>query len=199
VRRAFLALALVACRADTVAPPQKAVDPPVSSPDAIPDAPVTGTVRGAPFVARDMRYIVDDRVGYAHTDIKLSVGKADVACGAISTNVTSVWLRRESADKLGADGGAAWSVHYQVFERGKWIGLVAKSALVSIRGVSADGRLSGGLAVCFGDESNSCVSGSFEAVSCPPNVDQPVRGTPPPESIPRQYLERLLTDAGVHD
>ncbi len=41
------------------APDQKPIDPPVSSPDAIPDAPVSGTIHGTPFVARDMRYVVD--------------------------------------------------------------------------------------------------------------------------------------------
>lgn len=209
---AWFAGALLACRADTKAPPQKPADPPVSTPSAIPDAPVSGTIHGTPFVARDMRYIVDDRIGYAHVDIKLSTGKADDACGTIvPERPTSVWLRLDGAHKLGAKElrlgpdtadkpDENWSVHYQVFEPdgsgGHWTGLTTRNALLTLHGVSPDGHLSGGLAVCFGDESNSCVAGSFEATSCPPRIDQPVRGTPPPESIPKQYLERMLLDGG---
>ncbi len=206
---AMIATALVCCRAETKAPAQKPAPPPMSNPEAIPDAPVSGTIRGAPFVARDMRFVVDERVGYAHTDIKLSTGKADDACGAITpAHATSVWLRLEGAEKiepkelrLGPDTAEKWSVHYQVFEPGggadgHWEGLATHEALLSIRGVSPDGHLTGGLAVCFGDDDKSCVSGSFDATSCPPNIDKLVRGTPPPETIPPQYLQRMLLDAG---
>lgn len=207
-----LAGSLLACREETKAPPQKPADPPVSTPSAIPDAPVSGTIHGTPFVARDMRYVVDDRIGYAHIDLKLSTGKAAEACGPIAPErATSVWLRLEGVHKLvpkdlhlrpdtAQNPDEDWSVHYQIFEEdssgGHWIGLTTKNALLSIHGVSPDGHLSGGLAVCFGDESNSCVSGSFDATSCPWRIDQPVRGTPPPESIPKEYLERMLLDAG---
>ncbi len=216
MRRAAVlaALLLASCRADTKAPAQKPADPPVSTFSAIPDAPVSGTIHGQPFVARDMRFVVDDRVAYAHIDIKLSTGKSEDKCGAITPErPTSVWLRvdgkhdiRPKELRLGPETESSadddWSVHYQVFEEdvsgGHWTGLQAKSALLVLRGVSADGHLSGGLAVCFGDESNSCVSGSFDAVSCPPVIDQPVRGTPPPESIPKEYLERMLIDGGAY-
>ena len=206
-RVALFAMALASCRADTKAPAQKTADPPVSTSSAIPDAPVSGTIHGAPFVARDMRYVVDDRVGYAHVDIELSPGKSDEACGPIEPKrQTSVWLRLDGKHeitptelRLGPDDD--WTVHYQVFEQdrsgGHWVGLAAKTALFVLRGVSADGHLSGGLAVCFGDESNSCVSGSFDAKSCPPRIDQPVRGTPQPESVPKEYLERMFVDGGV--
>jgi hypothetical protein len=212
-RVVLFAAALVACRADTKAPAQKAADPPVSTPSAIADAPVSGTIHGAPFVARDMRYVVDDRVGYAHVDIELSPGKSDEACGPLEPKrQTSVWLRLDGKHeisakelRLGHDTEGSpdddWTVHYQVFEQdrsgGHWMGLAAKTALLVLRGVSADGHLSGGLAVCFGDESNSCISGSFDAKSCPSRIDQPVRGTPPPESVPKEYLERLVIDGGA--
>lgn len=177
MKRAMIACILLACRAETAPPDQKPIDPPVSSPETIPDAPVSGTIHGAPFVARDMRYVVDERIGYAHTDIKLSAGHAENACDSISpAKGASVWLRLEDN---------TWSVQYQVFDDGRWIGVHAAKALVSIRGVSPDGHMSGGLAVCFSDDSKSCVSGSFEAVDCPSSIDQPVRGS--------QSLERMIS------
>jgi hypothetical protein len=201
MRRFVIVVMLVACRADTKAPEQKPADPPVSTETAIPDAPVSGTIHGAPFVARDMRYVVDDRIGYAHIDVKLSTGKAEDACGAITPKrPASVWMRIDGKQDLAKTKPEDWSVHYQIFEDdvsgGHWVGLTAQKSLLVIRGVSPDGKLSGGLAVCFGDESNSCVSGSFDAVSCPPVIDQPVRGTPPPESVPKEYLERMFVDGG---
>lgn len=209
MKRLVIALLLVACRADTKAPVQVAADPPVSTPSAIPEAPVSGTIHGAPFVARDMRWVLDDRIGYAHVDLALSAGKAESACGEIApAKPASVWLRLEGKHEIrpnelrldeGADAseGEAWSVHYQVFDRDHWVGLAAKKALLVLHGVSPDGRLSGGLAVCFGDEQKSCVSGSFDATSCPPRIDQPVRGTQQPERIPKEYLERMLLDGGA--
>jgi hypothetical protein len=216
LRTAGLAALLLACRQPTKAPPQKAADPPVSSPDSIPDAPVSGTIHGEPFVARDMRYVVDDRIGYEHVDIELSTGKSDGVCGAIKPErPTSVWLRLDGKHVDGsAEGGTSqpikidprdtksWSVHYQVFlpdvSGGHWQGITAKKSLLVLRGPSPDGHLSGGVAVCFGDEQNSCVSGSFDAKSCPPRIDQPVRGTPPPEAIPKEFLERMQADGGAH-
>ena len=199
--KAVLACALLlACRADTKAPAQKDVDPPVSTEGAIPEAPVSGTIHGAPFVARDARYVVDDRIAYEHVDLLLSAGKSDDACGAIEPRRgASVWLRLEKT-KIEPKDASSWSVHYQVYEDdgsgGHWVGLTAKKALFVLHPVGPDGHLSGGLAVCFGDESGSCVSGSFDATSCPARIDQAVRGTPPPESIPKEYLERMLLDAG---
>jgi hypothetical protein len=195
-------LLLAACRKDTQPEPHRAVDPPVASHNAIPDAPVSGTVRGAPFALRDARYIVDRRVGYAHTDIVLSASKSEAPCGALNpARGTSIWLRLEGDAKIeskdlriNADTPSEWSVHYQVFEGDQWVGLADASAIVTIRGAGPDGRISGGIAVCFSDAAKSCVSGSFDAVSCPPSIDQPVRGTMPPESIPEKY--KPLLDAG---
>lgn len=193
------ALVLLACRDEAHPAPGRPVDPPVSSPDAIPDAPVSGRVRGAPFALRDARYVIDRRVGYAHTDVLLSAGSSEGACGPVlPSQSTSLWLRLEGPGKIastsarvgpGADGG--WQVHYQVFDRGAWTGSGDGTALLVLREPAPDGHLSGGIAVCFPDESKSCVSGSFEAVGCPTTLDQAVRGTPPPEAIPQQYLQRV--------
>lgn len=197
---AIAAMGLLAgCRAESRAEPRRTVVPPVDSPSAIPDGPVGGTVRGAPFVVRDARYVIDRRVGYAHTDIKLSAGKADAPCGPIlPANTASIWLRLEGAGKVesqdmrvGEDAGT-WSVHYQVFDGARWIGVSDASAILSMHEPGPDGRIRGGLAVCFSDDAKSCVSGSFAAESCPPNIDQPVRSAQPVETIPEKY--RLIVN-----
>ena len=59
---ALALLALSACRDELHAVPRKAVDPPVSA-NAIPDAPVSGNIGGAPFQLRDARYVIDRRPG----------------------------------------------------------------------------------------------------------------------------------------
>jgi hypothetical protein len=206
--RSVLVLALVAaCRPESHADVRPPVEPPVESPNAIPDAPVSGTVRGAPFVVRDARYVVDRRVGYAHTDLLLSSGKAESHCGPIApARATSVWLRLDGTGtiepkdvRVGSGAPGPWSVHYQVFDGEGWVGVGAGAAVLSIRDATADGRLTGGLAVCFSDDDKSCVSGSFDAVSCPMTIDQPVRGAVAPEEIPAKYLQahRLPQDGGV--
>lgn len=194
--------ALLSCRDEAHPAPPTAVEPPVASPEAIPDAPVSGRLHGAPFVLRDARYVVDRRPGYAHTDIVLSSGTTDTACAPVAPGTaTSVWLRLEGPDRLesknvrvGPGAAGPWSVHYQVFD-GAWLGVGDGSALVTLREPGPDGRLSGAIAVCFPDGTRSCVSGSFAAVACPPRIDESVRGSPPPEAIPSAYLQRVL-DAG---
>jgi hypothetical protein len=210
VRAAYLGIgalclvALSACKDESHFTPHKAIDPPVASPNAIPDAPVSGSLAGVPFQLRDARYIIDRRLGYAHTDIKLSAGKADTACGPLTpTTATSVWLRLEGAGRidtkdvrLGPDAKDTWTVHYQVFNGERWVGVGDGSAVLTIHEPGADGKLNGAIGVCFDDEKKSCVSGSFDAVACPPVIDQPVRGALPPETIPEAYRLKLL-DAGA--
>ena len=195
--------ALTSCRDEVLRPSPHPVEPPVASPSAIPDAPVNGTVHGAQFVVRDARYVVDRRVGFAHTDIKLSAGKSENPCGPIApAHATSVWLRLDGEPQLGSkdfkiapgDQGG-WSVHYQAFDEA-WMGVGEGAAVVTLREPGPDGRLSGGIAVCFVDDKKSCVSGSFEALSCPPTIDQPVRGAVQAEAIPPKYRLRMF-DAGA--
>jgi hypothetical protein len=182
---------LAACRGEARPPGRTNVEPPVSSPGAIPDARVTGTIRGLPFAARDARYIVDRRVGYAHTDIRLSAGTTGAPCGPIDPpRAASVWLRLDGADPVGGvdlrlkpGDPAPWSIHYQSFDGERWVGVGEGSAIVSIQPPSPDGTIRGGLAVCFTDDPKSCVSGSFEATSCPQRIDEPVRGAVAPEAM----------------
>jgi hypothetical protein len=199
---ASLAL-LPSCRDEVLRPAPHPVQPPVDSPSAIPDAPVNGTVHGAQFVLRDARYVVDKRMGFAHTDIKLSAGKSENPCGPIEpAHSTSVWLRLDGEPQLGskdfkiAPGDpSGWTVHYQAFDE-RWMGVGEGAAIVTLREPGPDGRLSGGIAVCFVDDKKSCVSGSFEALSCPPSIDQPVRGAVQAEAIPPKYRLKMF-DAGA--
>jgi hypothetical protein len=199
------ALALTGCRDEAQPAAVKPVEPPMTTPESIPEAPVTGRIHGAPFAMRDARYIVDRRVGYAHTDILLSAGTAESACAPLTpAQSTSVWLRLAGPGKVattnvrtGPGQGDSWSAHYQFFDGDAWVGAGDGSALVSLREPGPDGKLSGGIAVCFSDGAKSCVSGSFDATPCPPSIDQPVRGTPPPEAIPPQYLQRVTAVTGA--
>lgn len=204
----FAALAaLLGCRDELHPPAPKPVEPPIGSPESIPDAPVSGRLHGAPFAMRDARYVVDRRVAYAHTDILLSAGTAENACGPITPpQGPSVWLRLDGPGKIastsgrvgpGADGtgAATWQVHYQLYDGERWIGQGDGTALLVLREPGADGRLSGGIAVCFPDDDKSCVQGSFDALACPPTIDQPVRGTPAPEAIPPQFAPKLVPAA----
>jgi hypothetical protein len=202
-----LALALgalaAACQPEVRPTPHPKVDPPVASAGAIPDAPVGGTLRGARFLLRDARYVPDHRTGYHHTDIKLSAGSAEAACGEVEpAGSSSVWLRLERSDsvetqelRLEPGKESPWSVHYQVREEDAWVGSSDGSAVVSLRAPSGDGTLSGAIAVCFADGARSCVSGSFEARPCPPAIDAPVRGAIPSEAIPEKYRAKAAGSA----
>ena len=206
VRSLAVGVLLVGCRAESHVETHPPVEPPVDSPNAIPDAPLNGTLGGAPFTVRDARYVVDCRIGYAHSDIVLSSGQSESPCGPIvPARGTSVWLRLDGPDKIepkdlriDAKDPGPWSVHYQVFDGDHWVGVSEGSAVLSIRDATADGRLTGGIAVCFADDQKSCVSGSFNAVSCPMTIDQPVRGAVAPEAIPTKYLQAVQRtgDAG---
>jgi hypothetical protein len=99
--------------------------------------------------------------------------------------------------RTGPGRTGTWRVYYQVYDGETWSGAGDGSALVSLQEPGPDGRLTGGLAVCFPDDAKSCVSGSFDAVSCPPSIDQPVRGTPPPEAVPPQYLQRVSASSSA--
>lgn len=199
VAAVLASLGLLSCRDELHPVDRKPVAPLVASPEAIPEAPLNGTIRGARFAIRDARYIVDRRPGYAHTDIRLSNGAAKDPCGPVEpATSSSVWLRLEGDAKvttqnlkveIGAPG--PWSVHYQAREADGWLGSAEATAVLSIREPGPDGRLGGGLAVCFSDDAKSCVSGTFDAVACPPTIDQPVRGTPPPEAVPEKYAQKL--------
>lgn len=210
-------LGLAACQEEIHPKPPTPVSPPVASADSIPEAPLSGSIRGVPFKLGDARVLVDRRINYAHTDIKLSAGSAADACGPIKTkNPTSVWLRLDGAASVepgeihlepGKPAGG-WSVHYQVRQGERWTGNADGAAILRIRTANPDGTVVGDLAVCFGDGEKSCVSGTFSAPRCTVSLDEAVRGTlpieapPPPKgsaSRPTEPLPSAVppTDAGA--
>ena len=190
---------LLACSPEHHVTTHDPVEPPVTTPQSIPDAPLHGTIRGVPFVLRDARYIADHRPGYTHTDILLSAGKADASCEERKpANATSIWLRLEGKDEVPSQDfdlrpgkESPWSVHYQVRTEEGWMGNAEGAAVVSLHTAGPDGKISGGLSVCFADGKKSCVSGSFDAEPCPSRIDAPVRGAQPPEAIPEKYRQKL--------
>lgn len=194
-----LGLASPGCQSENHVTAHQAVDPPVTSPKAIPDAPLFGTLRGQSFQIQDARYIADHRDGFARVDIKLSAGKSDEACGEIKpSGSTSVWLRLEGSDAVESQDlqikpgePSRWSVHYQVHGEDGWIGNTDASAVVSLHAAGPDGKITGGIAVCFADDQKSCVSGSFAADPCPYRIDAAPRGALPPEAIPEKYKQKL--------
>lgn len=201
-----LSTALAAgCRPETHVRVHKPVEPPVAAAGAIPDGPVTGTLRGHKFVLGDARYVADHRRGYTRVDIALSSGAAGAACGEIKPpRAPRVWLRLERSDKvetqnirLAPEARGPWSVHYQVIEDDGWTGSGEAAAIVSLRAPGPEGKVSGSIAVCFADDAGSCVSGSFDAEPCPPSIDAPVRGALPPEIIPEQYAGKIRDEASA--
>jgi hypothetical protein len=201
--RAVVVLAVaglsLGCQPEAHVEQHQAVKPPVDSPGAIPDAPLSGTLRATKFVVKDARYVADHRVGYLRTDIKLSAGSAETACGEIKpAGSPSVWLRLERSDqvdtqelRLTPGQESPWSVHYQIRENEAWVGSADAAVVATIRASAGDGVISGALAVCFADDAQSCVSGSFEALPCPFVIDAPVRGALPQEHVPEKYAPKL--------
>jgi hypothetical protein len=196
---AALALLLGACRPEPHAGQHAPVEPPVDNPQSIPDAPLNGTIRGVPFTMRSARYVADHREGYLHTDVLLSAGKAAGACEPLApADAPSIWLRLEGKDEVVSENfvlrpgkESPWSIHYQMKSDGEWIGNTDGSAVVALHAAGPDGKLSGGIAVCFADGMKSCVTGSFDAEPCPIRIDAPVRGAQPPEAIPEKYRQKL--------
>jgi hypothetical protein len=181
-------LILVGCAAISAACDQRPapaahdVQPAPTSPDSIPEAPVSGTIRGRDFALRTATYIVDRRPGYEHVDIRLSAGEALSPCEP-APDATSVWLRRKALREIQATqvhiapgDQSPWEVHYQLKDAGHWVGNGDAAALIVINTVRSDLKLQGELWSCFADGQKSCVSGSFVATYCPIRIDAPIRG-----------------------
>ena len=179
------------------------VEPPVAvAASRSPTRRSAGRIRGAPFAVRDARYVVDRRLGYAHTDIVLSSGAAESPCAPVSPRAVDERVaaaRRAGQDR--ADGRCAsgparqspWSVHYQVFDGdGCGSGSGEGSALVvSARARARRSCSRGDRRVLRGRREELRVGLVRRARRARRRIDQPVRGTPPPEAIPPQYLQRV--------
>ena len=176
-------IALGACQAQRPAQ-QLHADPVAASADAIPVAPLSGTINAKPFALQSARYFIDRRLGFEHIDVKLSAGKSVRPCSSpVPDNAPSVWLRRTGSERLDADTvrvesakPGAWEVHYQFQQDEEWLGNGDAEALLVLHPLTADKRLHGELSACFADVSKSCVVGAFTADYCPISIDAPIRG-----------------------
>lgn len=187
------------------APPSLDVSSPQSSPESIPDAPLSGKVRGAAFKLADARYYVDQRRGFEKIDILLGGAAAADRCGPTNpVDGPAVWLRHLGAQKIEPEKASGkprqpspWEVHYQVRDKEGWVGNGDSAYLLVIRAVRPDKTIVGDLSVCFADHEKSCVSGSFEAFFCPIAIDAPVRGTEQAEPIPAKWVRKPGASASV--
>ena len=185
-----------------IRPPSTAVEPPVASPEAIPDAPVSGRIHGAPFALRDARYVVDRRVGLrAHRHralvrggrVAVRAGLARArrrACGCGSTGPAQI----ESTNvRVGPGrGGHVVGALPGVRRRGAGSGVGEGSALaVAARARARRAALRGASPCASRTTRRAACRARSTPSGCPPTIDQPVRGTPPPEAIPPQYLQRV--------
>lgn len=153
----------------------------------IPPLPVSGTVGGRRFTTHDTWYRVIRKAGRERIDLYLSEGRSTRLCAESDPETARhVWVRfpqwqRFAPGEYRVDPGAAhatMSVHYEASsEEHRWDGNGQASAVVSIDAASGD-SVTGRLRACWGDESHSCVEGSFRAIECRPETepDSPTAG-----------------------
>jgi hypothetical protein len=169
----------------------------------IPVATVSGTLLGEPFALHTARYTVDRRPRYEKVEIQLLAAKLEDPCQGIGDDHhAAVWLRRNSPSDLEAEtvrfgpGDATpWEAHYEMFQDGDWLGNGNANLILELAEPAPDLKLRGDMYACFGDRTQSCVSGRFVAVYCPIRVDALVRGTDSMER-PSQRTGRPLKVAG---
>jgi hypothetical protein len=156
---------------------------------------VSGTILGRPFALQTARYIVDRRPHYEKIEIQLLTSKLDKVCDDTGANHdTTVWLRRKGPGepkaetiRFGPEDPSSWQAHYEIYDDGKWSGSSNAAVMLDLAEPAPDLKLTGELYACFGDRTQSCVTGRFVAVYCPIRIDALVRGTdsmerPPPRS-----------------
>ena len=196
---ALLAASPAACDSSPAPSSRESLRLPVDSADDIPKTPVTGTIRGQSFEARDVRLVRDQRSQYEHTDLLLSAASAETPCGKLDpADPVRVWLRRSGPGplqpgevRIGPQNEQPWEIHYQLRQEGTWVGVGEAVALLRLHLSDADAGLGGEIAACFADGMGSCVAGSFVATACPSTIDLPLRGNEPVEQLP--------VDAGASD
>jgi hypothetical protein len=151
----------------------------------IPVEAVSGSLLGKPFTLHTARYMVDRRPRYEKIEIHLLAATLQKPCEAIDTNHDpAVWLRRTGAGepksesvRFGPDDTTPWEAHYELYENRDWQGNGSANVILELREPAPDLKLRGELYACFGDRTQSCVSGRFVADYCPIRVDAMVRGT----------------------
>lgn len=182
---AFVA-ATVGCRAEEPSRSStEAVDPGTLHVRDIPNAKVSGTLRGEPFTAKQARFRVERMEGRQRVDVYLADAPLE-RCGVpIDRHVRRIWLRFDGVTELGpgiyrvhaGSDRPQPSIHYEVPVDFEWVGWRGGAALVLLDSVDAD-TVRGRLDVVFDDEAASRVQGRFAASSCigALDVDNPVNG-----------------------
>jgi hypothetical protein len=146
--------------------------------DAIPAAPVHGTVHGEPFQLAEAWYRVVRFHGRERIDLILSEGHATRLCGESDPELARhVWLRfpgitrfAPGVARVDPPAQAPFSVHYEWTVDEKWRGHAGGSAVVALDTVEFD-RVTGRVRVCFDDAAQSCVEGGFRASECRNELD----------------------------
>jgi hypothetical protein len=178
-----VALALAGCggQGDATAPRQPlTIDAAALRAADIPDGPVSGSLRGRRFVARDIRLHVVEVPGHERVDLIVSDQPIET-CGVPGQPPTDrsrrVWLRAEGRTRL--DAGelrieptrrGEVTAHYEVFEGGRWRGFGTAAVLLAVEEASAN-ALRGRLQACFDDGAASCVRGQVVATPCHSAID----------------------------
>jgi len=191
---------MVACLVGCDRQPRKGPlkEPPAApfSEDSIHVGPLSGKIDGQPFQVKTARFYIDTRPGFERVDIKLYDVGSKTPCGDLDApKPREVWLRRKGPAKLAhskttttvKDGGE-WEVHYQVQDKGFWIGYGEANALLVLEAPDPDMRMAGILSACFRDHTGSCIAGEFSASYCRIAIDEPVRGTEAMERPPKRPL-----------
>lgn len=140
---------------------------------AIPPSPVSGTIDGQRFAMQEAWYRVVRKAGRERIDIIISEGHHARLCAeSIPEMARHVWVRfphwqHFAPGEYRVDPGtdAPLSVHYEVPAEHVWAGRGVASAVVSIESSTSD-SVTGRIRACFGDATQSCVTGAFHAVEC---------------------------------
>jgi hypothetical protein len=207
MRAALAPLAVGACLAGCqpkAADKDQAPAPVPTSAATIPVETVSGTLLGKPFALQTARYVIDRRPRYEKVEIQLLAAKLEKPCESSDTNHDpAVWLRRGGGKELeaetvrfGPDDSTPWEAHYELFEGKDWRGNGTANVILELHEPAPDMKLAGELYACFGDSTQSCVSGRFVAVYCPIRIDALVRGTDSMERPPQRTGKALKSAEG---
>lgn len=177
--------------------------PAPASEKEVTSATLGGTLVGSPFSIQSARYAYEHRHGFEKVDISLSLAASDGPCGELDpANASSIWIRRAGPEslkpetvRLSPKDEGPWQVNYQVHDEHGWHGNGEASALIVIREVGKDLKLSGSLWACFADATGSCVEGRFVAEQCAIRLDAPVRGSETMERLPAHLADGAVQHA----
>ncbi len=142
----------------------------------IADGAITGKLGETAFRAADVKVRVETMAGRERVDILVSADRL-AHCGLPSANKAArVWVRWKGTvptdgtpQRLEAGQHSPMSVHYEVYEEGRWVAHSGGAAVVTL--TKNFGGYAGRLWICFDDGHESCVTGSFTGTACRSELD----------------------------